>query len=121
LLPATFIASIISSVKAERLHSWQVSHAEVLDTPTAGCAKSRSCGRHEMPSEEPSSYAEVIDKGETIGVALRTRFGVHPVYVSIGYKVDLNTAIYWVMNCCCGYRLPEPTRLVHLAAGGNLK
>ena len=93
----------------------------LLDTPTIGCAKSRLCGRHEMPAEEPGSYAEVIDNGETIGVALRTRIGVNPVYVSIGHKVDLDTAIYWVMNCCRGYRLPEPTRLAHLAAGGNLK
>ena len=48
------------------------------------------------------------------------RPGVKPVYVSIGHKVDLETAIYWVLKCCRGYRLPEPTRLAHLAAGGNL-
>jgi deoxyribonuclease V len=54
-------------------------------------------------------------------VALRTKLGVKPIYVSIGHKVDLQTAIHWVMKCCCGYRLPEPTRLAHLAAGGNLK
>jgi len=63
----------------------------------------------------------MVDRGEIIGAALRTKLGVKPVYVSIGHKVDLNTAIYWVMNCCRGYRLPEPTRLAHLAAGGNLK
>jgi deoxyribonuclease V len=61
----------------------------------------------------------VIDEGETIGAALRTKMGVKPVYVSIGHRVDLKTAIHWVMNCCRGYRLPEPTRLAHLAAGGN--
>jgi len=92
-----------------------------LNTPTIGCAKSRLCGRHEMPDEKVGSYAEVIDNGETIGTALRTKLGVKPVYVSIGHKVDLQTAIYWVMNCCRGYRLPEPLRLAHLAAGGNLK
>jgi deoxyribonuclease V len=92
-----------------------------LDTPTIGCAKSRLCGTHEIPGDKPGSYAEIIDNGETIGAALRTRPGVKPLYVSIGHKVDLNTAIYWVMNCCRGYRLPEPTRLAHLAAGGNLK
>ncbi len=92
-----------------------------LNTPTIGCAKSRLCGSHEMPGEKLGSYAEVIDNGETIGAALRTKLGVKPVYVSIGHKVDLNTAIYWVMNCCRGYRLPEPTRLAHLAAGGSLK
>ncbi len=91
-----------------------------LDRPTIGCAKSRLCGSHEIPGIEPGSYAEVIDRGETIGAALRTRPGVKPVYVSIGHKVDLQTALYWVLECCRGYRLPEPTRLAHLAAGGNL-
>jgi len=92
-----------------------------LNTPTIGCAKSRLCGQHGEPGVEPGSYAEVIDKGETIGVALRTKLGVKPIYVSIGHKIDLQTAIHWVMKCCRGYRLPEPTRLAHLAAGGNLK
>jgi deoxyinosine 3'endonuclease (endonuclease V) len=45
---------------------------------------------------------------------------VKPVYVSIGHQIDLPTAVYWVMACCRGYRLPEPARLAHLAAGGNL-
>jgi len=92
-----------------------------LDTPTIGCAKSLLCGQHEEPGAKPGSYVEVVDRGETIGVALRTKPGVKPVYVSIGHKVDLETAIYWVMKCCRDYRLPEPTRLAHLAAGGNLK
>jgi len=92
-----------------------------LDTPTIGCAKSVLCGRNETPGAEPGSYAEMMDKCEIIGVALRTRFGIKPVYVSIGHKVDLKTAVYWVLACCRGYRLPEPLRLAHLAAGGNLK
>ena len=92
-----------------------------LNTPTIGCAKSRLCGSHEMPEIELGSYAEVIDRGEVIAAVLRTRSGVKPVYVSIGHKVDLPTAINWVMSCCRGYRLPEPTRLAHLAAGGNLR
>jgi len=93
----------------------------LLNTPTIGCAKSRLCGQHGEPGEEPGSYAEVVDRGETIGAALRTRRGIKPIYVSIGHKVDLQTAIYWVLECCRGYRIPEPTRLAHLAAGGNLK
>ena len=92
-----------------------------LNTPTIGCAKSLLCGRHEVPGDKPGSYAEVIDRGETIGVALRTKLGVKPIYVSIGHRVDLQAAIYWVLECCRGYRLPEPTRLAHLAAGGNLE
>jgi deoxyribonuclease V len=91
-----------------------------LNIPTIGCAKSLLCGEHKKPGEEPGSYAEIVDKGEVIGVALRTKPGVKPVYVSIGHKIDLEVAIYWAGECCRGYRLPEPTRLAHLAAGGNL-
>jgi len=92
-----------------------------LDTPTIGCAKSRLCGRHDVPGTGPGDYAELIDGDETIGVALRTKQGTNPIYVSVGHKVDLESAIYWVGECCRGYRVPEPTRLAHLAAGGNLK
>jgi deoxyribonuclease V len=91
-----------------------------LDKPTIGCAKSLLCGSGEMPGDEPGIYTEIVDRGEVIGATLRTRPGVKPVYVSIGHKIDLETAVQWVLNCCRGYRLPEPARLAHLAAGGNL-
>jgi len=92
-----------------------------LDTPTIGCAKSLLCGSHGALGEPPGSYCEVIDRGETVGAVLRTRLRVKPLYVSIGHKVDLEAAIYWVLSCCRGYRLPEPTRRAHLAAGENLE
>lgn len=92
-----------------------------LDAPTVGCAKSRLCGSYQAPADKPGSYAKLVDRGETIGVALRTKPGVKPIYVSTGHKIDLEDSIYWVLRCCCGYRLPEPTRLAHLAAGGKIK
>jgi deoxyribonuclease V len=91
-----------------------------LDVPAIGCAKSRLCGHHNTPGPEPGSYAELVDGGEVIGAVLRTKTGTNPVYVSIGHKIDLDSAIDWVVKCCRGYRLPEPTRLAHLAAGGKL-
>jgi len=90
-----------------------------LEIPTIGCGKSLLCGDFTEPGNEPGSYTDVLENGETIGVALRTKSRVKPVFVSIGHKIDLNTAIKWIMNCCRGYRLPEPTRLAHQAAGGN--
>jgi len=93
----------------------------LLDTPTIGCAKSRLCGHHEMPTNEPGSFTELVDDGEIIGAVLRTKADASPLYVSIGHKVDLETAIRWVLACCRGYRIPEPLRLAHLAAGGNIK
>ncbi|MDD4874717.1 MAG: deoxyribonuclease V [Dehalococcoidales bacterium] len=93
----------------------------LLNIPSIGCAKSRLCGSFEISADEPGSYSNLIDKEEIIGVALRTKNNVKPLYVSIGHKISLENAIYWVMECCSGYRLPQPTRLAHLAAGGNLK
>jgi deoxyribonuclease V len=90
-----------------------------LDMPTIGCAKSRLCGHHQEPGDNPGNYAELIDRDETIGAVLRTKAGTKPVYVSIGHRVDLESAIYWVMQCCRGYRLPEPCRLAHLASVGE--
>lgn len=92
-----------------------------LDRPTIGCAKSRLCGNHGTVADQPGSYVELMDNDEVIGAVLRTKVKVNPIYVSIGHKVDLESAIYWTLQCCRGYRLPEPTRLAHLAAGGNLK
>jgi deoxyribonuclease V len=89
-----------------------------LDLPTIGCAKSILCGQHQPVGEEAGSHAELFDNGELIGAALRTKSGVKPIYVSVGHRINLASALQWVMNCCRGYRIPEPTRLAHLAAGG---
>ena len=91
-----------------------------LGIPTIGCAKSRLCGESEEPAVEQGSRTELLDNGEVIGVVLRTRAGVKPVYVSIGHMIDLDGAVRWTAACCRGYRLPEPTRLAHQAAGGFL-
>jgi deoxyribonuclease V len=92
-----------------------------LALPTIGCAKSILCGQHQPVGEEVGSHAELLDKGELIGAVLRTKPGVKPIYVSVGHRIDLASALRWVTNCCRGYRLPEPTRLAHLAAGGMLR
>jgi len=92
-----------------------------LDVPTIGCAKSRLCGEYDEPALEQGSFSEIKDGGEVIGAALRTRSGVKPVFVSAGHKISLPEAVRWTLACCRGYRLPEPTRLAHQAAGGYLK
>ena len=92
----------------------------LLDVPTIGCAKSRLCGSHGMVAAAPGSFAELIgDGGKVIGAALRTQENASLLYVSIGHKVDLQSAIYWVLRCCRRYRIPEPLRLAHLAASGR--
>ena len=92
----------------------------LLDVPAIGCAKSRLLGEHATPGEPAGSRADLIDRGEVIGSVLRTRTGVKPLFVSAGHRIALAEAEAWVLRCCRGYRLPEPTRLAHQAAGGRV-
>jgi deoxyribonuclease V len=91
-----------------------------LGIPAIGCAKSRLIGQYEEPGSGAGSCSELKDNGEVIGAVVRTRSDVKPVYVSIGHLIDLSSAVQCVLACCRGYRLPEPTRRAHMAAGGNL-
>ena len=91
-----------------------------LDLPTIGVAKSCLCGTAEMPGIEPGDSSPLCDAGEVIGLVLRTRRGVNPLYVSVGHRLTLAAAREIVLGCGRGYRLPEPTRLAHLAAGAML-
>lgn len=92
----------------------------LLDVTTVGCAKSLLCGAHGPLGTQRGAVADIVDAGETVGVAVRTRTNVKPVYVSIGHKCGFADAVESVLHCTGRYRLPEPTRLAHLAAGGRL-
>ncbi len=90
----------------------------VLDVPTIGVAKSILVGavEGELP-DEPSARAPLVWKGRQLGVALRSRRGANPLYISVGHRVSPGTALAWVERCLRGRRLPEPTRAAHDAAG----
>lgn len=89
----------------------------LLNTPAIGVAKSILVGKHEPVGEQVGDWQPLVDKGEVIGAALRTRAKVKPVYISIGHRISLETAIRVVLRCGRGYRLPEPTRHAHNVAG----
>ncbi len=66
------------------------------------------------PGWETGQSSPLVDKEEEVGVALRTRHNVSPVFVTIGHRVDLPSAVKLVRACSKGYRIPEPTRQAHL-------
>lgn len=89
----------------------------VLDLPAIGVAKSLLVGRPEAPlGEEAGAETSLLWKGERLGTLLRTRRQANPLYVSIGHRISLGSAVAWVRRAGTGYRLPEPTRRAHLAA-----
>ncbi len=82
------------------------------DTITVGVAKTKLCGDYNPVEKKRGSYSYLIYKNKIIGAALRTRDKVKPIYVSVGHKISLETAIKLVLKTSI-YRIPEPTRLAH--------
>jgi deoxyribonuclease V len=81
--------------------------------PAVGCAKTLLVGTHRPLAEQADATAELVDGGEVVGVALRTRTRVRPVYVSAGHAMDLATALEVVRSVTGRWRLPETTRRAH--------
>ncbi len=90
-----------------------------LDLPSIGCAKSILTGHHGPLSEEAGSWVPLKADREVIGAALRTRAHVKPMIISLGHRISLETSLRYVLACCRGYRLPEPTRLADKLSKDN--
>jgi deoxyribonuclease V len=86
----------------------------LLDLPSVGCAKSVLVGRHARLGRRRGARRPLLDDGDVVGVALRTREGVRPVYVSVGWRLTLERCVEVVLASGAGMRLPEPTRLADL-------
>ena len=99
------------------------SHVGVLlDVPAIGVAKSILVGKPEGElGEMPGSQVPLVWHGRVIGTVLRTRRRVQPVYVSVGHRVTLESAVRHVVALLGGYRLPEPTRQADRAAAALKK
>lgn len=82
----------------------------LLDRPTIGVAKSRLIGTHTEVAPTKGSYTWLYEGEEVIGAVLRSRDQVKPIYVSIGHRITLATAMDFVWRCITKYRLPETTR-----------
>ncbi|GGG34263.1 deoxyribonuclease V [Chelatococcus composti] len=88
-----------------------------LEKPTIGCGKTLLVGQFGPLGPEKGATAPLVDKGETIGVALRTRERVSPVFISPGHRIDLASAVAVTLAATTRFRLPEPIRFAHAAAG----
>lgn len=88
-----------------------------LDRPTIGCGKSYFIGKYEAVGIEAGNSSALTDKGEVIGVVLRTQTKVNPVFISVGHRADLKSSVNLILRCTSKYRLPDPIRAAHKAAG----
>lgn len=85
----------------------------VTGIATIGAAKSRLCGDYREPPKTKGSFTQLYLNGVQVGIVLRTRDNVKPLYVSPGHMCDIDCAIQVVLACCNKYRIPEPQRMAH--------
>ncbi|MCC7279454.1 MAG: deoxyribonuclease V [Chromatiaceae bacterium] len=84
--------------------------------PSIGVAKSRLIGEHGPLGAEKGDWTPLRDHDEIIGALVRTRRNVQPLYISVGHKISLETAVRFVLACTTRFRLPETTRWAHRLA-----
>jgi deoxyribonuclease V len=96
-------------------------HLGVLtNIPSIGVAKTRLIGTHEDVATTRGAWQPLVHRDEIIGAALRTKSNTKPLFVSVGHRVSLKTAIELTLACTTKFRLPETTRHAHrLASGPN--
>lgn len=89
----------------------------LLNRPSVGCAKSVLVGEWDPAAlgKERGTWVPLMLDGKTVGAAVRTREGTNPIFVSIGHRVSLRSAIRLALASCAGYRIPEPTRQADIA------
>ncbi|MBV6698414.1 endonuclease V [Kitasatospora aureofaciens] len=89
------------------------SHLGVLTgLRTLGVAKTPFTFHHDQPDTPRGATTPLTDPatGEEVGRAVRTQPGVKPVYVSVGHRIGLDTAVRTTLHLARRYRLPETTR-----------
>ncbi len=89
----------------------------LLDVPSIGVAKSILVGEPDRELGPAAGDRVALKwKGRVVGMALRTKARCKPLYISVGHRISLESAVDHVLRATRGYRLPEPTRRAHLAA-----
>lgn len=86
----------------------------LLDKPTIGCAKSVLVGKYKEPPDVVGAYTFLQDGEDILGVALRTKRGVKPVFISPGYRITWKRSLEIILLTLGTYRIPQVTRKAHL-------
>ena len=90
----------------------------LLDKPSIGVAKSYfkvENTDYMEPENEKFAYEDIIIKNEVYGRVVRTHKNVKPIFLSIGNKIDLDTAMQVIINTTSDEsHIPIPTRLADI-------
>lgn len=88
----------------------------IKDICTVGCAKTPFFP-FVPPGKQRGDFTFIRnERKERVGMCLRTREGVKPVFVSPGHKIDFKGSKSIILSCS-RFRIPEPLRKAHALAG----
>ncbi len=79
---------------------------------SVGVAKTKLFGHYRQPGSRRGSFTYLRYRDRIIGAVVRTKDSTQPVFVSVGHRISLKTAIDLVLKTS-KFRIPEPTRLAH--------
>jgi len=82
----------------------------VLEVPTIGAAKSRLIGEGQEPALAAGASSPLIYQEKKVGLILRTKTGVKPLYLSPGHLITLEESLEITLGCLTTYRIPQPLR-----------
>lgn len=91
-----------------------------IGVPCIGVAKTILTGYVEEPDKRRGSFSFIYDSGEIIGVCLRTKDDIKPVYISPGNRLGIIESKDAILRISTKFRIPEPLRHAHMIAGKTL-
>ncbi|ABR31407.1 endonuclease V [Thermosipho melanesiensis] len=84
-----------------------------IEQPTIGIAKKILFGNYVEPENKKFSFTYITYKNQKIGIVLRSRENVKPIFISPGNLITLDESLELTKQFITKYKLPEPTRLAH--------
>lgn len=95
------------------------SHFGVLqNVPTIGVAKRILCG---TPQPKKHFWSPLVYEDDIVGAEITTKPRTNPIYISVGHRVTLETAVNLTQQCTTTFRLPEPILHAHRLATEHRK
>jgi len=88
----------------------------LVDKPTIGVAGSKLCGDYNGKPRKVGEWVPLTYEEATVGAVLLSKRKCKPIFVSVGHRISLGSAVKVVTRFLVSHRFPEPLRLAHVLA-----
>ncbi|NHI91340.1 MAG: endonuclease V [Candidatus Lokiarchaeota archaeon] len=85
----------------------------LLDIPTVGIASNYLVGTYEQKLLEKGENIKIFDGNKLIGFVYQSQSRVKPIYISVGHKISLTTALKMTAKLIINDKFPIPLLEAH--------